>query len=185
MFTQTSSERHYTCIFDREELFIVRAMWNHSPHIISESAQLLALCHTLPLWPEAFWLESISESTSKKWASECAGLHRACGTVQAAFLISHVCSIVYENNLRSLVIDRMYCPESFYLAFPASKHLTPLEVTIKLMQGESGRWCSLPSHLCPFLSVIISPAESPNLGSSSRPAAEHANGYLLCLSHTV
>lgn len=185
MFTQTSSERHYTCIFDREELFIVRAMWNHSPHIISESAQLLALCHTLPLWPEAFWLQSISESTSKKWASECAGLHRACGTVQAAFLISHVCSVVYENNLRSLVIDRMYCPESFYLAFPASKHLTPLEVTIKLMQGESGRWCSLPSHLCPFLSVIISPAESPNLGSSSRPAAEHANGYLLCLSHTL
>lgn len=109
IFSQSSSGTHYTCIFHSEEEFITTAMWNHSLHIISESAQLLAPCYIVPLWPEVFWLESISESTSKKWACECAGLHRACDTVQAAFLISHVCCSVYENNPRSPVIDCKYC----------------------------------------------------------------------------
>lgn len=118
-------------------------MWNRSPPVISESAQLLARRLFLPLWPEAFWLDSISESTSKKLASECAGLHRARNTVQTAFLISHVCCIVHENNRRELVIQCIL-PESFYSAFPASKHVPPLQVTIKRMQRESGRWCSLP-----------------------------------------
>lgn len=117
VFSQTSGETHYTYIFDREEEFITKAIWNRSLHIISESAQLLALCYILPLCPEVFWLKSISESTSKKWASEWAGLIRACDTVQAAFLISHVCCIVYENNLRSLVIDCTYRRMPFTLHF--------------------------------------------------------------------
>lgn len=46
---------------------------------------------------------------------------------------------------------------AFYLAFPASKHLTLLQATIDLMQRESRRWFSLSSHFCSFLSIVITP----------------------------
>ena len=47
-------------------------------------------------------------------AQDCTG---ARDTVRAAFLISHVCCIVYENNLRSLVIDCTYCRMLFTSRF--------------------------------------------------------------------
>lgn len=139
-------------------------MWNHSPHIISESAQLLALCHILPLWPEAFWLESISESTSKKWASVCAGLHRACDAVRAASLICHV--LLYCIMRNDLACNWLHVlPKAFTLHSQQVAAL--LQVAVKWMHWRSGRWCSLSSCLCPFRSAIISLAESLNLRSSS------------------
>lgn len=70
----------------------------------------------LPLWPEVFWQKSIWKSTSAKWACGCAALHRARATVQAVFLLIPVCCIVYENNLRWLVLQN-----DFYLAFSDRK----------------------------------------------------------------
>lgn len=112
--------------------------WEHSPHLISEPARLLAPCHILPLCPEAFWLESISESASKKWASECAGLHAGPVIASVALLIAHVCSIVYENNLSPLVIERTHCQKGFTLLLQpisAARCSRRRTVAIKSMRG--------------------------------------------------
>lgn len=104
------------------------------------------------MWPPVFWLQSISESTSKKRGSECKGLH--CDTIAAAFLISHVRRIFYEHPCNRLHVSS----NAFTLRFRPVSTSRPFRQPLNECRGK------VEPHvlLTRFLSLIISPAESLN-----------------------